>query len=359
MEGIKKVVIKVGTNVLSDPAGLLDRQAINHLVDQFIEIKKRGIELIVVSSGAVGAGKSYIKTPTPSSRTVQRQVYAATGQIKLMQEWSSAFSAHGYYVAQILATKEDFRDRQHYIHMRNCFEAILRDNIVPIVNENDVIAVEELMFTDNDELAGLVASMINANALFILSNVDGLLTSPPESKETPQVIRKIDPDDKQILKVVFPSRSAFGRGGMHTKIRVARKVAKLGTHCFLVNGKSHHSILETLNGKCPGSHFIASKPISGVKKWMANADTTPSGSVKINSGAENALTSKERVSSLLPIGVINVKGSFEKGDIVKILNQKNEHIGIGLAQYSSNRLQQILGQKGKKPFIHYDYLLII
>ncbi len=227
MPEFSKLVIKIGTNVIAREDGLLDLTNISHLVDQIAAIKQGGSDVILVSSGAVGAGRSLFEVPEGMSRVVRRQVLSAIGQIRLMEIYRQLFANHGLFCAQVLATKEDFQGRTHYINMKNCFQALLRDKVVPIVNENDVVSVDELMFTDNDELAGMVASMTNAQSLIILSSVDGLLSAPPGAPDS-RVIPTIEPGDKQWLKVIAPSRSSFGRGGMHTKFRIAQKAAKVG-----------------------------------------------------------------------------------------------------------------------------------
>ena len=207
----KRMVIKVGTNVLTHKDGLLDLTNISNLVDQLVYLKRQGIEVILVSSGAVGAGKSMLSIPSELNKVVRRQVLSAVGQVRLMEIYRQFFANYQLFCAQLLVTKEDFRDRQHYINMRNCFLALLRDEVVPVVNENDVVSISELMFTDNDELAGLVAAMVNAEALVILSNIDGVLDGPPEL-ESSQVIPEIDANDKKALKLILPKKILFWSG---------------------------------------------------------------------------------------------------------------------------------------------------
>lgn len=357
MSRFKKIVIKVGTNVLTKTDGLLDMTTISHLVDQIAVIKKQGIEVILVSSGAVGAGKSMIKVSEHLNKIVQRQVFSAIGQVRLVNIYMQFFSNYDLYGAQVLATKEDFRDRVHYLNMKNCFQALLRDNIIPIVNENDVIAVSELMFTDNDELAGLVAAMTNADALIILSNVDGVLNGSPEHPDS-QVIPEIAADDKKVLNLIAPVRSSFGRGGMSTKLRIAQKAAKVGITTIIAKGKRFNILLDIVKGDFVGTTFKAQPVLSNVKKWIAYNHTGKKGKVYINKGAENALCSTEKVSSLLPVGITKIEGDFKKGDILQILNESEQIIGLGIAQYPAKTAQQYIGQKDKKPLIHYDYLLV-
>ncbi|MGI4974611.1 MAG: glutamate 5-kinase, partial [Janthinobacterium lividum] len=190
----RRLVVKIGSNVLTQPNGLPDEARLDELVTQIVGLKSQGCEVIVVSSGAVAAGRSLITLPPKTDAVRSRQLLAAVGQVKLLSLYAARLAEHGLLGAQVLVTKEDFRDRQHYLNMKNCFQELLQQNVIPIVNENDVISVTELMFTDNDELAGLVASMLNADALLILSNVDGIFDGDPSRPEA-RVIRHIAPAD--------------------------------------------------------------------------------------------------------------------------------------------------------------------
>ncbi|PHN04096.1 glutamate 5-kinase [Flavilitoribacter nigricans] len=351
------VVVKVGTNVLTRPDGLLDMTSISGLVDQIAELKRLGISVILVSSGAVGAGRSLLPLKEQTNKVVRRQVLSSIGQVRLMEIYRQFFLNHGLFCAQVLATKEDFRDRRHYLNMKNCFLALLRDQVVPVVNENDVISVTELMFTDNDELAGLVAAMINAEALIILSSVDGVLDGPPDEAAS-RVIPEIDPADPKWEKFILPSRSSFGRGGMHTKFRIAGKAAKVGIATYIANGRRADVLPGIVQGENSGTLFRPKEGVSGFKKWIAYNESTPKGKVRINAGAEEALRSPDRVTSLLPVGIEAVMGTFEKGDIIHILNEKEEIIGWGIAQYDYEKARSNVGKKGKKALVHYDYLYI-
>jgi glutamate 5-kinase len=238
--------------------------------------------------------------------------------------------------------------------MKNCFLALLRDNIVPVVNENDVVSVSELMFTDNDELAGFIAAMLNADLLLILSSVDGVLD---ENKE---VIPEIGIDDKKALRAISPTRSSFGRGGMHTKFRIAQKAAKVGVPTRIANGRTEDIIRKIILGnETNGTVFLPENHLSNVKKRIAYTENTEKGTVHINEGAAAALLNKEKVSSLLPIGIMEIIGEFEKGDMLKIIEvPSGEVIGVGIAQYKSELAKAWVGQKGKKPLVHYDYLYL-
>lgn len=355
MSAIAKIVVKVGTNVIARKDGLLNITNISHLVDQIAALKREGHAVILVSSGAVGAGRSMITVPEDLSKVVRRQVLSAIGQVRLMELYRQLFANHHLFCAQVLATKDDFKGRQHYINMKNCFQALLRDQVVPVVNENDVVSVSELMFTDNDELAGLVAAMINADKLIILSSVDGVLDGSPDHPES-RVVSEIHPDDKQILQLISPSKSSFGRGGMMTKLRIAQKAAKVGIDTYIANGNRPNVLLDVVAGRGLFTRFAATEKISDFKKWMAYNFEENKGAVTINEGAEQALRSS--ISSLLPVGILEVSGDFEKGDIIRILNAQGQAIGQGIAQYQAATARQYAGLKNQKPLIHYDYLLM-
>ncbi len=357
MNSYKKIVVKLGTNVLTRTDGSLDITSISHIVDQIVQLKKEGIEVILVSSGAVGAGRSAIQLSKNLNKIVQRQVYSSIGQIRLLNLYNNLFSNHQIFCAQVLATKEDFRDRTHYLNMKNCFQALLRDNVIPIVNENDVISVNELMFTDNDELAGLIASMMNADALMILSTVDGILDGHPD-KPASKTIAEIDPDDKAIQEFIMPSKSSFGRGGMHTKFNISKKVSKLGITTFIANGKRQNIISDIIKDDFIGTKILPKKVASNIKKWMAFNELEEKATVYINQGAASVLCSNEKISSLLPIGITKIEGTFKKGDIIKIVDESGQSIGMGVAQYNVEKALEYLGQNGKKALVHYDYLLI-
>ncbi|MCO6478373.1 MAG: glutamate 5-kinase [Phaeodactylibacter sp.] len=357
MADLRRIVVKVGTNVLAREDGLLDITSISHLVDQIAALKQAGTEVILVSSGAVGAGRSLFEAPEGMSKVVRRQVLSAIGQVRLMETYRQLFANHGLFCAQVLATKADFQGHTHYNNMKNCFLALLRDKVVPIVNENDVVSVSELMFTDNDELAGLVAAMTNAQALIILSSVDGLLSGPPGEPGS-EVIPEIPYDDKQWLKAIAPSRSSFGRGGMHTKFRIAQKAAKVGITTIIANGRRANILLDIMKDDFVGTRFLPAGPLSNIKKRLAYHESGSKAAVYINAGAEAALCSTEKASSLLPVGIIRIDGDFQKGDIVRIYSAEGRAIGLGQAQYGAETARLYMGQRGKRALVHYDYLYI-
>ena len=353
-----KLVVKVGTNVLTRADGSLDVTNISHLVDQLAELKQRGYQVILVSSGAVGAGRELLPSAEELDPVIRRQMLSAIGQVRLMELYRQLFGGHQLLCGQVLATKEDFRDRLHYLNMRNCLEALLHDRVIPIINENDVVSVTELMFTDNDELASLVTSMLNADTLIILSSVDGLYNGAPDDPAS-KLLEEIAAEDATVLDHVAPVKSSFGRGGMGTKVRMAQQTARLGAEVILANGRRANVLLEVLAGHGPCTRIAPSghRP-SNLKKWLAQKPETK-GSVMINAGAQKVLTDERTVNSLLPVGITAVEGDFNKGDLLRILGPSGAIVGIGVAQYSAEVARSLIGKHGQKPIVHYDYLVLI
>ena len=353
-----RITVKVGSNVITQSDGSLSDGRILRIVEDVAILYKQGIEVILVTSGAVAAGRSGVVPSKKTNIVAARQIWAAIGQVKLMSSYQFLFGKYNIQAAQLLATKESFRDRRHYLNMKNCISAMLENKVLPIVNENDAISINELMFTDNDELSGLISSMMDCNSLFILSNVDGVYTGHP-GKEGTKLIGRIDEEADDLGKYISAEKSGFGRGGMITKCSIARKIASQGIDVFIANGTRDSIITDIIRGKdVPYTHFIASrKKETGVKKWLSHSDTFAKGSVMINDGAREALLD-EKATSLLMIGIIKIEGFFKKGDIVKITDKNGRNIGLGKAQFDSKKAEQHIGEKMSKPFIHYDYLFI-
>ena len=352
----KRIVIKIGSNVLAQKQDELDLKSISQLAFQIATLNKQDIEVILISSGAVASGRSLITLPTKMDVISKRQLLAAVGQIKLINTYADLFQKQGALCAQVLVTKEDFRDREHYINMKNCIMVLLQNNVIPILNENDVISVTELMFTDNDELAGLVSSMVNADRLIILSNVNGIYNGSP-SDASSKVIPIIEYGDNDFENFVTTEKSNFGRGGMLTKCSIANKVASLGIPVHIANGKDENILLDIIAQKPIGTLFKPKKNISNIKKWVAHSEGFIKGIVYIDSGAERALLSA-KPTSLLPVGINKIEGSFKKGDIIRISNNDGKQLGVGRAQYNSEKALELMHKKNEKALVHYDYLFL-
>jgi len=354
----KSITIKVGSNVLTRDDGSLDIPRIDHLTNQIGWLHKQGISVILVSSGAVAAGRDAIKNAFFKDPVSQRQLLSSVGQVKLVNIYSNLFEKHGISSAQVLVTKQDFSTREHYLNMKNCFSVLMDNDIVPVVNENDAVSVTALMFTDNDELAGLVASMMDTDALFILSNVDGIYTGVPGEPDS-QLVSEIregrdDPED-----YILHTKSDFGRGGMLTKCRIAQKTAASGIAVHIANGTRDNVIVDLINDakKVPHTWFVPNSRRPAIKKWMAYADGFAKAEVIINNGARDVLTGP-KARSLLLAGVISFNDDFKKGDLLRIKDENGHLIGIGRAQYDRAVALRHLEDHKYKPLVHYDYLFI-
>ena len=239
-----RIAVKIGSNVLARKDGTLDVTRMSALVDQVAELRKAGVEVILISSGAVASGRSEIKPSKKLDSVEQRQLFSAVGQAKLINRYYELFREHGIPVGQVLTTKESFGTRRHYLNQRNCMMVMLENGVIPIVNENDTISVTELMFTDNDELSGMIASMMDMQALIILSNIDGIYNGSPSTPGT-QVIREVE-QGKDLSDYIQTEKSGFGRGGMLTKTTIARKVAFEGITVIIANGKKVNFLVDLL-----------------------------------------------------------------------------------------------------------------
>ncbi len=363
MTDCKRIAVKIGSNVLTRADGTLDITRMSALVDQLAALHRSGVEVIVVTSGAVASGRSEMRklsAPKHFDAVSARQLYSAVGQAKLINRYYELFRDHDIVCGQVLTTKENFATRQHYLNQKHCMEVMLDNGVIPIVNENDTVSVTELMFTDNDELSGLIASMMSADALIILSNIDGVYDDDP-SLPTSKVITDIFPDS--VLdsdSFIQAKKSSCGRGGMGTKYRISMKVADEGITVVIANGKRDNILPEVVSGsrKVPFTVFHATeKPVSSVKKWIAHSEGFAKGEIHVNEGAFAALTSSQ-ASSLLPVGVTKVEGEFEKDDIVRIVAPDGKAFAIGRIGCDSESAAALAGKQGEKPLIHYDYLYI-
>ncbi|NDW09283.1 glutamate 5-kinase [Dysgonomonas sp. 520] len=356
---LRRIAIKIGSNVLTRKDGTLDVTRMSALVDQIAELRKSKIEVILISSGAVAAGKTSIRPKNKITDVVSaRQLYSAVGQVRLISQYLTLFSHHNLVCGQVLATKEDFSTRRHYLNQRNCMSVMLENDIIPIVNENDAISVNELMFTDNDELSGLVAAMMNCNKLIILSNIDGIYNGHPDNPDS-RVIEVVDTKKDKIEEFIQTSKSTAGRGGMQTKYNIARKIAEEGIEVIIANGKKDNILIDLLSDKeivC--TRFKASsKEMSNVKKWIAHSDSFAKGEIHVNECARLVLMGDKAVS-LLPVGITKISGNFEEDDIVRIFDEKGNQIGIGKSSFNSTKVSELIGKSNVKPIIHYDYLYI-
>ena len=357
---MKRIVIKIGSNVLTRADGLLDITRMSAIVDQVAELRSHGIEVILVSSGAVASGRGELRDVVTDRLDAlsARQLFSAVGQAKLINRYYEFFREHGIHCGQLLATKENFACRGHYLNQKHCMAAMLDNGVIPIVNENDTVSVTELMFTDNDELSGLIASMMNADRLIILSNIDGLYTGDPADPES-TLIERLEPGQDPAA-FISSSKSSLGRGGMVSKCRIARRVASEGIEVVVANGKREGVIVPLAgigsDATVPHTLFVASpKPASGLKKWIAHADAFAKGNLTVNDGAAEALASG---ASLLPVGVTAVDGDFDADDIVTVADASGRIIAWGRISADADTARAAIGLSGGKPLIHADYIYV-
>jgi len=356
----KRIVVKVGSQVLCNEIGELNLPVLAGIARQVAALIADQWQVLVVSSGAVAAGAAAAVSGIQQlgDPVVRKQVLAATGQVELMRAWRQYFGESGLPVAQVLASRSDFQTRRHYLNMRSCIDALLNVGMIPIVNENDVVSVTELMFTDNDELAGLMAGMIDADLLCLLSSVPGVFNGDPDKPGT-EPIKVWDEAAFQAEQVVQQALSSLGRGGMHSKLNVARNTARLGTEVIIACGTEDDILLKLAAGKSVGTRFRAGSAPSPAKRWLASAQGFASATAHINAGAAEALLDSNRLASLLPVGIDRLEGKFERGDVIQIRGPDNVVIACGRAQYGDEQAQDMLGQQGHKPLVHYDYLFIV
>lgn len=357
-----RIVVKIGSNVLARPDGTLDLTRMSALVDQVADLRRAGLEVVLVSSGAVASGRSELRLPKARLENLddveRRQLFSAVGQAKLINRYYELFREHRIPVGQVLTMKENFSTRHHYLNQRACMEVMLRNGVLPIVNENDTVSVTELMFTDNDELSGLVATMMDAQALVILSNVDGLFDgSPtdPAARLIPEVKAGAD-----LERYVQSTASGFGRGGMKTKYGIARQVAAEGLHVYIANGK-RDGILPALLlgcGEARATHFQpGAGELSSVKRWIAHSGPFAKGALYLNAQAVEAISGDKAVS-ILPVGLVRVTGEFEKDDLVRICTEDGTVLGFGRSAYDAAEAADAVGQHKRRPIVHYDYLYL-
>lgn len=355
----RRIAVKIGSNVLTRPDGHLDVTRVSSLVDQIAALRSKGIEVIVISSGAVASGRGELTVTKRLDTVSARQLYSAVGQAKLINRYFELFREHGLSCGQVLTMKENFSDRQHYLNQKNCFEVMLANDVIPIVNENDTVSVTELMFTDNDELSGLIAAMMNVDRLIILSNIDGIYDGDPADPSS-HVIAEIGPDD-DISKYIRHTKSTAGRGGMTTKYNIARRTASDGIAVTIANGRRDGILVDLLTGKnVPSTTFLAAaESPSSVKTWIGHSEGFAKGEIHVNEGAADAILNHPG-TSLLPIGVVKVMGQFEKDDIVRVVNPEGQVIALGRVGCNSAKATESAGKRGsRRPLIHTDYIYII
>lgn len=338
----KRVVIKVGSAVITNCDGL-NNQRIDSLTEEICALRQRGYEVIVVSSGSVAAGKGDLGISGRPQSIPLKQAAAAIGQSRLMRSYRSAFRRRGENVAQVLLTRDDLANRRRYLNARNTLMTLIEYGITPIINENDTVVVDEIRFGDNDNLSAMVTNLCEANLLVILSDVDGLFDSDPHTNPEAKLIHEVERITEQIEEMAGAHASDIGTGGMHTKIKAARRATMHGVGTAIINGIEAGNVQRFFDGEDVGTYFIPNtNPMAAKKHWIAFTKK-PRGKLFVDAGAYNAITSEG--SSLLSSGIKGVEGGFERGDAVQLCAPDGSEFAIGVTNYTLAELLQIMGKK--------------
>ncbi len=354
------VVIKVGTNVLADSRGELDRRRIQSLADQLYRIRAAGRMVVLVSSGAIGAGVGKLGLGKRPADLPHLQACAAVGQSALMQLYQESFSPHGIHTAQILLTAGDFDNRARYLNVRNTIRTLFEYSALPIINENDTVSVAEIKFGDNDHLAAMVANLLRAPLLVLLTNVDGLYSGDPRANPDAKLLATVPHIDASISEMAGASKSDLGTGGMTSKLKAARLATAAGEAVIMANGSLDGILDRIFAAEAVGTLFLPhGEDVPSWKRWVGYT-ARPKGTLVVDAGARRALV--EQGKSLLPVGVTAVTGEFGKGDVVSICDESGVEVARGLSNYSSAEANRIRGQKGTflyEELVHRDNLVVV
>ena len=364
LENIQRIVVKVGTSTLTNENGHLDIEKIRKIVLELSNLQDKGYDVILVSSGAVGAGMGLLNINEKPKTLAEKQMLSAVGQVSLMQIYQTLFKEHNKIVGQLLLTKEEFSNRKRYLNMRNVCNAFLKRKIIPIINENDAIVSNALKIKvgDNDTMSALVSGLIDADLLIILSDIDGLYNKNPRKYEDANLIHIVGDINEDIKNMAGAEGSKFGTGGMITKIIAAEMVTKIGTSLVIASGDEPKNITRIVEKENIGTLFVKkNKKISLRKYWLAYGPSKE-GALTIDNGAKSALKNGK---SLLSVGIKSVEGTFDKGAIVEIEDLKGKVIATGISNYSSEEInlikgeqseniEEILGYKYDDAIIHID-----
>ncbi|MGB9710622.1 MAG: glutamate 5-kinase [Thermodesulfovibrio sp.] len=363
-----RIVVKVGSNLLTDKAGRINQKRISSLTREISELHNKAIEIVMVSSGAIASGLKKLGLKSKPKEIRKKQATAAVGQPLLMWMYEKYFLKFKKHIAQILLTRDDLSDRVRYVNAKNTILTLLEMGIIPIINENDTVATDEIKFGDNDQLAALVSGLVEANHLIILSDVAGLYTSDPKKDPNARLIKHVKEFSKELTEIAKPTSTGYGTGGMYSKVIAAKKATSFGIPVHIVGGRKYGNIKAVIEGKQVGTFFEPVKEkVTSRKGWIAYA-TRSKGNLYIDEGAVKALLKNGK--SLLPSGIKKVEGDFDVGDAVYCIDEKGEKIAKGLVNYSSceiklikgkksSEIDKILGYKYSDEVIHRDNLVIL
>lgn len=365
----KRWVVKIGSALLTDNGRGLDHQAISRWVDQLVNLQNRGIEIVLVSSGAVAEGMSRLEWTVRPREVHKLQAAAAVGQMGLVQAYESQFQRAGRHTAQILLDHDDLSNRERYLNARRSITYLLKLDAVPVVNENDTVVTDEIRFGDNDTLGALVANLVDAQVLVILTDQAGLLETDPRLDPNARVISQAQTEDSRLDSIAGGSNSQLGRGGMISKLRAARLAARSGAHTVIANGRDDDILVRLADAEEVGTLLVADRePLVARKQWLAG-HLQVSGVLSLDDGAVKVLS--ESGKSLLPVGVLSTQGNYTRGAMVSCVSASDgREIARGLINYSSvetgkiigiasHRFEDILGYCGDDELIHRDNLVLI
>lgn len=336
-------VIKIGSALLTNDGKGLDRDLMQVWVDRVVALRASGIEVVVVSSGAVAEGMTRLGWRSRPQSIHQLQAAAAVGQMGLVRAWEACFRAHGLHTAQVLLTHDDLSDRKRYLNARSTLLTLLDFAVVPVVNENDTVVTDEIRFGDNDTLAALVANLVEADRLVILTDQEGLFEADPRHHPDAALIREARASDPAIVAMAGAGGSGLGRGGMATKVRAAKLAARSGTITTIASGRRPGVLTELLDGGAPGTTLMPdTSPINARKQWLAG-HLRMRGRLVLDAGAVRRVRASG--SSLLPVGVVDVFGQFSRGEVVACEDEHGERIACGLINYDAADARRICGKK--------------
>lgn len=368
VQSSRRVVVKVGSSLVTNEGRGLDESAIATWAKQIAALRLRGKEVILVSSGAIAEGMKRLGWTKRPSAIHELQAAAAVGQMGLVQVYESCFRAYGLKTAQILLTHDDLADRKRYLNARSTLLTLLDLGAIPIINENDTVVTDEIKFGDNDTLGALVANLIEADVLVILTDQQGLFTADPRKDKHARLVGEAQAGDPALEAMAGGAGSSIGKGGMLTKILAAKRAAKSGAHTVIASGREAAILNRLADGEKIGTHLEALTPIVSARKAWLSDHLQVRGSVTIDAGAFRALVGDGK--SLLPVGVVSVSGEFERGEVVSICTGAGEEIGRGLVNYASsearlikgvpsNDIERILGFIDEPELIHRDNLVLV
>jgi glutamate 5-kinase len=363
---VKRVVVKVGSGVLTGENGL-NMSVIGHLTNDICQLKRKGVEVILVSSGSIASGLRKLGLQKRPSSISQQQALAAIGQSSLMKAYEEAFEHHDNKAAQVLLTRDDLTHRRRYLNARNTIFTLLSWSIVPVINENDTVVVDEIKFGDNDNLSAMVTNLTEADLLINLTNIDGLFDKDPRVQKDAKMIKVVNRIDRRITKLASTIPGFLGTGGMASKIKAAQKVSLAGIPTIIGNGLRPGILRLLFEGEEEGTLFMPKEvPLSCRKHWIAFTKS-PKGEIIIDQGAEKAILNKGK--SLLPAGIREVRGRFSMGDAALLTNEAGEKLAVGMVNYHSGDIRKIkgiksseientLGFKNDDDVIHRDNLIL-